>query len=139
MGKHGRWHGPPTVPLGLMPTAYAIDTRATTLCWTLSGSSRDRHAGKEARTDMTNPLPPIDDLKRLLDFDEESVKLIWKPRGGQFETLHAGREAGRWGQVKILGVRYASVRLIHKLRHGVDPPGRRAAAQIILEQLYPAD
>lgn len=71
-----------------------------------------------------NPLPPREELLRLLDYDPESGVLLWREigtKGGQ-QGKRAGRVNSRgWRRLTIGGTRYKASRVIWRIMTGDDP------------------
>ena len=70
-----------------------------------------------------NPLPPLETLRALFDYDPDTGVLVWRKAQG---TSRAGREAGwlhRSGYVYVGvgGKSYKAHRIIWYLHHGVPP------------------
>jgi hypothetical protein len=78
----------------------------------------------------TKPLPSQSELSKLLRYEPETGRLIWRPQSGrvkEWNTKYAGQEAFahvndrgyRCG--RIAGRDYKAHRIIWKLVHGHDP------------------
>ena len=69
------------------------------------------------------PLPPIDRLRDLLDYDPDTGVLTWtEARGPQYAGRVAGYVEKRgWGVVKVEGRKVKAHRLCYALGTGTDP------------------
>jgi hypothetical protein len=74
----------------------------------------------------TQPLPPIETLRELFDYDSKTGKVIWKVTKGN--AAKAGNEAGSlnssgYRHIKINGKLYKAHRIVWALVYEVDPIG----------------
>jgi hypothetical protein len=74
----------------------------------------------------SKPLPPLEDLKRLFDYDPETGELAYKERPANCIKLGEKvkrKNKGGYVTVKIKGKTYLAHRIIYYLMTGTDPVG----------------
>jgi hypothetical protein len=70
------------------------------------------------------PLPPLEELRRLFNYDSRTGIIRWRINGG---GVKAGTEAGTivngYRRIKVHESLYAAHRLVWKIHFGEEPPG----------------
>jgi hypothetical protein len=67
------------------------------------------------------PLPPVEVLNELLEYNPDTGVLRWRVNRGGHEGKVAGSKDGRYIRVEIMRKKYRAHRIIWKMVYGNDP------------------